>query len=473
MGLSYVAAFSVISVSIIICIEVLTGNMLPAITDYYNSFDDMKDRAINLAQTDINITGVTETWNYRKLITIDNTKVADDLTNFPVLINVTDTDLRDKAQSDGDDIMFVLWSDNNTRLKHEIEKYDGSTGELFAWVNVTSVSSSVDTRFWMYYGNNACVSQEDVEGTWDSNYQMVLHLNETGTGTRYDTTGNEKHGDPKNYDGDEATDYGRVNGADDLDGTNDWINITTGTDLLDMSSSSQSFFAWIKTSTDGKNIMSKAAVDDYSGEGDVGFYISSDKLQFIIEGYMGSGATAITNYKWHYVGFTYDITTETKRIYVDGRVDNTTSQNIEDYNTKPLAIGALAYDTVVGPFYDNFFNGILDEVRVSNKERSSDWVNTSYNNMISPDTFFSFGNEESNDQAYLNITVKNTGNTALETLGFSIVANGTSYEFTISDHYLYPENEVYLSTTEPVDRNADRVEIISNNGVVDYYEFTI
>ena len=80
-------------------------------------------------------------WQYRKLITIDNTKVAANLTDFPVLISITDTDLRDDAQSDGDDILFTS-SDGTAKLSHEIEDYDGTTGALVAWVKIPSLSGS-------------------------------------------------------------------------------------------------------------------------------------------------------------------------------------------------------------------------------------------------------------------------------------------------------------------------------------------
>ena len=59
-------------------------------------------------------------WKYRKAVTIDNTKVEENLSNFPVLISITDTDLRDDAQNDGDDILFTS-SDGTTKLSHEIE----------------------------------------------------------------------------------------------------------------------------------------------------------------------------------------------------------------------------------------------------------------------------------------------------------------------------------------------------------------
>ena len=45
-------------------------------------------------------------FTYYKVITIDNTKVSgsNNLTNFPLLISIFDSDLHDDVQSDGDDI---------------------------------------------------------------------------------------------------------------------------------------------------------------------------------------------------------------------------------------------------------------------------------------------------------------------------------------------------------------------------------
>jgi len=45
--------------------------------------------------------------------------------------------LKNEAQPDGDDIVFTDASGN--KLNHEIEKYNITTGELVAWVNVTSL----------------------------------------------------------------------------------------------------------------------------------------------------------------------------------------------------------------------------------------------------------------------------------------------------------------------------------------------
>jgi len=44
------------------------------------------------------------------------------------------------------------------------------------------------------------------------------------------------------------------------------------------------------------------------------------------------------------------------------------------------------------------FNGLIDEVRVSNIARSADWIATEYNNQYTPSAFYSFGSEESPEQ---------------------------------------------------------------------------
>ena len=117
-------------------------------------------------------------WGYRKAITINHLKVGASLTDFPVLISITDSNLALKAKANGDDIVFV---DNQTGLKlnHEIESFTKSTGNLVAWVRA-NVSSTVDTVLLMYYGNPGASNQQNPTGVWDSNYVMVQHLAEAG-----------------------------------------------------------------------------------------------------------------------------------------------------------------------------------------------------------------------------------------------------------------------------------------------------
>jgi hypothetical protein len=42
----------------------------------------------------------------------------------------------------------------------------------------------------------------------------------------------------------------------------------------------------------------------------------------------------------------------------------------------------------------DYFDGIIDEVRVSNVVRSDCWIKTGYSNQNNPSTFYTVGNEE-------------------------------------------------------------------------------
>ena len=150
------------------------------------------------------------------MIVINHTKIDCTLTNFPVLISIIDTDLKDDAQDNGNDVVFTDGSGN--QLNHEIEYFDGGSGELVAWVNVTSLSSTSDTLLYMYYGNPDCDSMENVSGVWDSDFVMVQHLNET-SGIHVDSTVFGNDGTAFNGVNQDAT--GVVDGADSFDGTDD------------------------------------------------------------------------------------------------------------------------------------------------------------------------------------------------------------------------------------------------------------
>ena len=72
------------------------------------------------------------------------------LTNFPMLFPVTDPNLKSAsngggvAQTNGNDILFTA-GDGLTKLNHEIESYNPTTGQLVAWVQIPSLSPSADS----------------------------------------------------------------------------------------------------------------------------------------------------------------------------------------------------------------------------------------------------------------------------------------------------------------------------------------
>ena len=110
-------------------------------------------------------------WSYLRAITIDKTKVVADQTDFPILISIpSDPGLAAHAQPTGNDILFTL-SDETNKVPHKIESYTSTTGALVAWVKVPTLSSTVNTVLYLYYGNPSAPAQQDTMNTWSYRYK--------------------------------------------------------------------------------------------------------------------------------------------------------------------------------------------------------------------------------------------------------------------------------------------------------------
>jgi len=91
MGLSVAAAAAIIGVSTLVAMGTLTGDLLPVTTDIYDSYKEMKNRYVDQIQTDIIISGVTNSSNgtdYNINITVENTGSTNlETRHFNILIN--------------------------------------------------------------------------------------------------------------------------------------------------------------------------------------------------------------------------------------------------------------------------------------------------------------------------------------------------------------------------------------------------
>ena len=135
-------------------------------------------------------------WQYRMELTFDNTASGENLTNFPVLVHLTSTHSdfwahinSSIAIDDTKDLGFVD-ADDFTELYFEAEKINYTSKDALIWVKVPQIDAGSTTDFiYIYYGNPAATESayHSANDVWDSNFKMVLHLNET-SGTHYDST---------------------------------------------------------------------------------------------------------------------------------------------------------------------------------------------------------------------------------------------------------------------------------------------
>ncbi len=334
-----------------------------------------------------------DNWPYRKLITIDHDQIDNDQTNFPFLLHInSDTDLADHAQDDGDDIVFIIYSDNTTQLNHEIEYFDGESGKLIAWVNIPNLDSSEDTKFWIYYGNENSENQENIEDTWDSNFVMVQHLNEQ-TGTVFDSTSNDNDGI---VNGSTYNSTAKIDGAYDFDGTDDYIDIGT----FDIIGSELTLSVWFNANVlyptvSGTRLISKATGHSSSQHyWMIGVLYSGNSFRFrlrtSVEGVKQQTVSTggINTGEWYHFVATYD--GSNMKIFKDGVLLGTTDKTgtISTSDTVSDLIGANPPD-----IYE-VWDGTIDEVRVSNIARDSNWIDLSYENQNNPESFISVSVQE-------------------------------------------------------------------------------
>ena len=329
-----------------------------------------------------------------------------DLSNFPVLIHDTSLDYKNHAQSDGDDFVFVS-SDNSTQYNHEIEFYDDSIGELVAWVNITNLSSSVDTIFYMYYGNPGCTNQQFPEMVWDTDYLAVYHMDGSSYTDIDDSTSNNLN--VVDYQGNPVYQHtGKVGFCVDFD--DDSLNVAD-TDILSFTDGSNNdksmtLETWVKydTSSDvGSPILSKYGPN---GKEWLLFKDGADKGMLYLHDDSSGGTLCRTtesalnadNSGWNYLSTIYngdetgyDISFILDGIFEEGeQFTGPAYVGLENTNAQ-MRIGAY-YDPNGADWY--YWQGLIDEVRISNIVRSTDWLKTSYNTMNDPSSFFSVGPEE-------------------------------------------------------------------------------
>jgi len=338
-------------------------------------------------------------WLYRMKIKINHNKVAGDLTNFPVLISIESPHLGKKAQSTGNDIVFTESFNVKDILDHEIELFDSSSGNLVAWVKIPFLSSSEDTIIYMHYGNSNCGNQQNPEKVWDNNYLAVYHLNGINYLDIKDSTSNnldvvEKQGIPTfqvsgkiglcvNFD--EAC----LNVAD-----NDLLSFTYGGD----NDKPFTIEAWVKffgAGGDANGIISKYAnmVREWllrkTPDDTCDLRICDDSTEVTIWRETSSKIN-VNNIGWNYISAAYSGTKSGYSInmMLDGTINNGeawTSPNY--YGTENL------YEKMrIGAYHSHqtgwhYWKGLIDEIRISNIARSSEWLTTSYNTMNEPSSF--------------------------------------------------------------------------------------
>jgi hypothetical protein len=334
-------------------------------------------------------------WLKRKKITIDHNRVSGSLTDFPVLVSISVPLLQTYAQENGNDILFTS-SDGTTKLAHEIEYYDNNGGILVAWVKVPSVTSESDTVIYMYYNNTGASSQQEKAHVWTNGYQGVWHLGEATATTRSDSTGN--HNDLTSINGvaqSSSVWTGKCADFTRLSSQNLSISDSaqTGLDITGLIT----LEAWVKPHETANTPYYFIEKDEGScsagkppyylrlNDGNSSSYVRENVLLNSVcdtnpSGLNGDSNNAMVANTWNHLMGVYDGTN--LMLYRNGIQTNSIAYSSGMFNSNgPFIIG--------GRLTNQYFDGLIDEARISSTARSPEWILTEYNNQNDPSSFMS------------------------------------------------------------------------------------
>lgn len=364
-------------------------------------------------------------WTKCKNITINN-PTGSTLNNFPVNINITyDADM----QADFDDIRFYSGGCGGTgsALYAELESKTDSVN-AYAWVK-TNLSAGNNILSMYYENSGASSSWDNGSNVWDSNYVLVLHMNDSHDSSMYANT---------------VVNEGAVSAAGAWGNSMSFnkterLNVTNSSSL-DLTTN-MTFTAIVNPRnfpTTYPRIISREATttaQPYSftltngATLNVCLYVASELCY--------ATTKTISANVWTEVDVTYD--NVSVKDYINGLNNKT--------NTKTGALAEYDYNVLIGnnPSLNRYYNGSIDEVRISKITRSASWINLTYLLLINHSSFVTYGTEESGVTSYIYYSQNSTNSTvAAANTKFSLYWNSS---LGLSSYIFSWCNGTYTNTT--------------------------
>lgn len=335
----------------------------------------------------------TQTWaafGYYTTVSINAAQVPSTQTNFPVLVSVTDARFKTVANgghvqnASGYDIRPYTDTTLSTAITgYELERYNASTGEVVMWVKVSSLTSS-STPFVLAYGDTSISTDGSSTTTWSNSFISVYHLKDGTTLSVADAVGTN------NGTNHSATaTAGQIDGACNVaSASSQYISSNAGGTVnvgftLSVWVNGTSFpngYNGVITMVDGTNTQSRFL--EVKSTGKLVCYVTNSPDVF----YDGTGVTTLSTGTSYYLTMVYSSAVGLIG-YVNASVDKSVSSS---QGTPAVATTDIGQDIKTA---GRFFNGMIDEARISSVVRSADWITTEYNNQSAPSTFETLGTE--------------------------------------------------------------------------------
>lgn len=298
------------------------------------------------------------------LVTIDHTKVAGDLTDFPVYINLADMPegFWDTV-GDGSGIRCYIGS---TELAREVLV---DVNELHT--KVPALSSGTDTVITIVPDGGSYTL--GTAAVWSNDYMSVYHLSTDPTVSVPDSV----NGYDAVQSGTGASGgFGLMGGALYLDGATTMEASTAG---IVGGAAARTMSAWVFPATPGNLTVWGQGTNDLGTLWEMVRYNEN----LILHAYGGgfdtiSVSAPIPDEVLAFAVITYDGTTV--KIYLDGNYMGQVDMDLDTGST---------FNNLGGPGYFGQWSGAVDEARLSVVERSAEWIETEYHNQGDTAGFYS------------------------------------------------------------------------------------
>lgn len=341
-----------------------------------------------------------QSFQYSRTVTLQSSQVSSsDQSNFPVYLVFTDAGLKSVANgghvqsSAGADITFFSDSRLTQLMPFEIVSYNPSTGALAAVVLCSTVSHSRNTVFYLAYGaSDVSSSAANPTAVW-AGYSGVYHLEDSAASTSvYNSASGE--GQAAN-----ATSVNNTSGMSTTGELGSGLSMNGTTDKLDFGAfsningtSTLTYSGWInfRSLAEYASILEKFDSTSANGSGISlsGHWTTSDgdwltAVRTTTSTDDTTNSFGIQTNTWYY--FTYVYSAGSTALYINGSPVTLTHYGSADPTTVPSVTPDLTSGTLL--------SATLDEVRVSTRVFSANWIATEYNNQSNPAGFASLGAE--------------------------------------------------------------------------------
>ena len=352
-------------------------------------------------------------------LTIDHTKIAADLFNFPLLVSLgaasgtSRTDVSRIFDDSGNNRqkIAVTLEDKKTQCYIELEKWDAVKKQAFLWVKVPQISSAADTVLYLFLDHNqpdnlAYVGESGSkpgQSVWDDHFVGVWHMEETGTGA----AGEFKDSTARNHNGtggggrpDRAPlrVSSKIGDGQSFNGRNSYIEIPDDDDFSIDTSGQLTISGWISPAVLNFNTedfirwMGKGAPDEaeyvfviYNQNTEVagGDSTRSNWISFYVnspQGGLGAGGGGPVGHtlvkgEWIYFCATTDM------LKTNMGFNGNPPQKSELWSSYGIKYANGSDPLRIGTDYrrwNDWWNGQIDEIRISNVCRSEAWIKADY-----------------------------------------------------------------------------------------------